>query len=107
MTHVDTSEGESRLDKLLYSAHHVIYLEAIMENFRSAKLPTLEDNEGRAAKIISSLQKWLGDDVYNVELNEDGSQLTATHRHGYTSRVQHDQTRRLSIMLSLQRAPVP
>ena len=88
LTHVDRDGGQARVDMILYSGGEVIFIEATVGNYRATKLPTMEDDKGRATKIRSAVCKWLGKDVYKVAVDKASSELSVTYRSDYTSRSQ-------------------
>jgi hypothetical protein len=44
-------------------------IEATVSNYRATKLPTEEDTELREKKILEVITKWLGSDVFVVEVD--------------------------------------
>jgi hypothetical protein len=69
LTHTDQNGGEARVDMIFYSKSRVIFIEATVSNYRATKLPTTEDTELREAQILGSLNKWLGSDVFVVDVD--------------------------------------
>ena len=86
LTHTAKDGGETRVDMIYYGTDDVIYIEATVGNYRSTKLPSGRSAEDRVEKILLSVKKWLGGDVYDVKINERSSGLSISYTKSYPSR---------------------
>lgn len=69
LTHRDPDGGEARVDLIHYRKDRVIFIEATVGDYRKSKVPTEEDMDGRQNLILKTLQKWLGKDVFSLDIS--------------------------------------
>ena len=91
LTHTGRDGGQARVDMIYYGSNDVVYMEATVGNYRSTKLPCGEGGGERVELILGALKKWLGQNVYDVEINDDSTEVIATYSKSYTSRSGMDQ----------------
>jgi hypothetical protein len=69
LSHTDPNGGEARIDMVFYSEARVIFIEATVGDYRSTKLPPVDDSqEKREEMILRALNKWIGSELV-VEVN--------------------------------------
>jgi hypothetical protein len=66
-THMDQHGGETRVDLIHYRQDRVIYIELTVADYRSKKIPASTGTR-RESAILGSVQKWLGNDTFDVSL---------------------------------------
>lgn len=72
-THMDQHGGETRVDLIHYRHDRVIYIELTVADYLSKKIPA-STGTTRENAILGSVQKWLGDNTFEVTLEKvDGA----------------------------------
>ena len=89
-THPGIEGGEARIDLIHYTKNRVTFIEATDGNYRASKIPQLDDNQQRGTLILNTIRKWLGWDVFDVNIvstpaagqhqNSGQKQLVVTYR---------------------------
>jgi hypothetical protein len=88
LSHPDSNCGEARIDMIFYSKASVIFIEATVGDYRSTKLPPVDDSaQKREEKIMSALNKWIGSElVAEVDRTDRSPTLRARYNTERASR---------------------